>query len=114
MDQNHLITVEVHYTEQDFEGFYDGSGKEPTYRLFLDDELFTERSWLYNDRTYLLENVQFKSSIAEHTILVEPIAYPLPEVNYFDFELRNLVVDGVPVEPAISGNKLHFTINTVL
>lgn len=116
MKIDHLVTVEIHFTEHDMEGFYGGVngplGNKPSYRLFLDGELFTERSWIYNNRTHLLEHVQFESTVTEHTIIVEPVMYPPPEEMYFSFEMRNLTVDHVLADPNIPGNKLCFTINT--
>jgi hypothetical protein len=110
MDHTHLLTVEVHYIEQDINGYTD----TPAYRLFLDNELFTERSWFYNKNTFLLENIHFTSADTNHSILVKPAPPPWPEENYFNFMLKNLTIDGVLVEPNDSGSELCFTINTLL
>lgn len=118
MEKDHLVTVEVHYIEQDIVGFNEGINgarcNKPTYRLFLDDELFSERSWIYSNNIYLLEHIRFKSSATNYTIRVEPVMYPTPEESYYDFELRNLTVNDVPADPNIPGRELHFTINSLV
>jgi hypothetical protein len=32
-------------------------GNDTRYRLYVNDELFTERSWIWNDKEYYLEEV---------------------------------------------------------
>ena len=110
MEKDHLVTVEVHYVEQDIAGYSD----VPAYRIFLNNELFTERSWLYNNKTFLLEHIRFDSLDINHSISIQPVNILWPEENYYDFELKNLTVDGIPIDPNISGKELHFTINSLV
>jgi len=57
--------------------FCDWHTEYPTYRVFVNDELFAERTWIWNDM-YLTENIQLNVSPGKYAIkieLVEPAPY---------------------------------------
>lgn len=45
-------------------------GLSPTYRLFLNDELFSERTWIWTDR-YLEEALQVEAGPGTYTLRYE-------------------------------------------
>ena len=61
----------------------------PVYRVFVNDELFTERTWAWKDDFYLREEIQINADPGEYNIryeLVPPNLAKLlvtrPVVNY--------------------------------
>jgi hypothetical protein len=46
-------------------------GLPPTYRVYLDDELFTERTYRLNDDVYLLENLEIYAEPGEYQLRYE-------------------------------------------
>ena len=47
-------------------------GPNPAYRVFVNDELFTERTWLWQD-SYIEETLQIQASPGKYHIRLEPV-----------------------------------------
>jgi hypothetical protein len=56
-------------------------GKKPVYRAYVNDELFTERSWIWND-CYLNESFQIQAPAGRYQIRYEFL-------DGSEFETRN-------------------------
>ena len=55
-------------------------GLSPVYRLYVNDELFAERTWIWND-SKLEENLQVEAVPGEYTLRYELVAPHLAELN---------------------------------
>ena len=62
-------------------------GLMPIYRLFVNDELFAERTWIWNDAG-LEENLQIEAKPDKYTIRYELVPPHLAKIN-----ISNLSVD---------------------
>jgi hypothetical protein len=71
--------------------FYDQAAP-PSYRIYVDDDLITERTFAWNPATdYVQEHVAVEARLGSHTLRVENIT---PKLGTFVVE--NLQVDGLP------------------
>ena len=64
-------------------------GLPPIYRVYVNDELFTERTWIWRDDFYLREEIQIEAEPGDYNIryeLVPPnlaeLSVTMPVVNY--------------------------------
>jgi hypothetical protein len=64
-------------------------GLAPIYRVYVNDELFTERTWIWQDDSYLREEIQIEAEPGDSSIryeLVPPnlaeLLVTLPVVDY--------------------------------
>jgi hypothetical protein len=48
------------------------SGTQPVYRVFVNDELFTERTWLWQD-AYLEEILQIQALPGKYRVQLKPV-----------------------------------------
>ena len=69
-------------------------GLPPTYRVYVNDELFAERTWIWNDNLYLKEDIQIQAEPGEYSIryeLVPPnlaeLVVGIPVVKYGNAEI---------------------------
>lgn len=63
---------------------------EPTYRVYVDQDLITERTWIWNrHETYIQEHLEADLEPGTHTIRVESVG------EFAGFQVVNLTVDGV-------------------
>jgi hypothetical protein len=65
-------------------------GLAPTYRLYLDDELFAERTWHWTD-SYLEENLQIEAEPGEYQLRWELVPPHLAQLR-----VENIRVDYGP------------------
>ena len=70
----------------------DWEGLSPVYRLYVNDELFSERTWIWTDGS-LEENLQIDAEPGEYTI-----RYELIEPNLATLKIGSLSVDYGPAE----------------
>lgn len=64
-------------------------GQPPRYRAYLNDELFTERTWIWND-VYLEEAFQIQAAPGKYTL-----RYELVDTESAQLKVKNMrVVDG--------------------
>lgn len=55
-------------------------GLPPSYRVYVNDELFTERTWTWQDDQYLLEEIQIEAEPGEYSIKYELVPPNLAEL----------------------------------
>lgn len=78
-----VITVDV----------YVRGDKHPTYRVFVDDNLLTERDFVWGAHdTYIREKIVVNLDCGEHTLLVKQVG------SGDNIQLKNLTVNGVAVD----------------
>lgn len=66
-------------------------GLPPVYRVYVNDELFTERTWRWNDEFYLREEIQIDAEPGEYKI-----RYELVPPNLADISVGFPVIDHGP------------------
>ena len=66
------------------------TGPFPRYRCYVNDELFSERTWIWRD-VYLEESLQIQAVPGRYTIRVE-----LLDTEHASIKVRNLRVDTGP------------------
>ena len=81
------ITVEVHALQPRWIDI-----EQPKYRIYVNDDLMTERTWIWDQQTYIEETLwaELASGIS-HTVRVELIKSK--PCNLAQFGLRNLLVN---------------------
>lgn len=80
------------------------NGGQPSYRVYVDDELLTERTWIWAAyETYICENIEVELDSGEHEVKIAPIGKLQP------FKPKNLRVNGIDIQP-ISPQKLTFSV----
>jgi len=55
-------------------------GLSPIYRVYVNDELFTERTWIWEDSLYLREEIQIEAEPGEYIIHYELVPPNLAEL----------------------------------
>jgi len=63
--------VENHFVKALFDLECDWEGLPPTYRIYVNDELFTERTFDFTD-VYLTEMLQIQAAPGTYTVKIEP------------------------------------------
>lgn len=63
-------------------------GLAPTYRIYVDDELFTERTWNWTDKK-LVEILQIRATPGKYTVSVVPVG---PHLATFDMSNHRVIV----------------------
>jgi hypothetical protein len=66
------------------------TGPYPRYRLYVNDELFAERTWIWRD-VYLEENLQIQAPYGKYQVQIQALN---PE--FASFEIKNMRVDHGP------------------
>ena len=95
------ITVEVHCIRPPW-GQRNPISKfnDSRYRIYINQDLITERSWLFYNNTFLKENIWMNTSIETQNILkIEPIVY-IPEQAVFkvnNFNIVNFRADSIKI-----------------
>jgi hypothetical protein len=63
------------------------TGPHPRYRCYVNDELFSERTWIWQDM-YLEESLQIQAPPGKYTVRVEWL-----DTEHATIKVRNLRVD---------------------
>ena len=79
-------------------------GLEPDYRIYIDDEMFTERTYRWEDPFYLREILQVEAETDRvYWVRLEPVGPQLstfrfknPQVEYCDKKVNVLLDDSHP------------------
>lgn len=62
-------------------------GLPPSYRVYVNDELFAERTWNYTDQ-YLQEVLQIQAAPGRYEITVRPVGPTLAQFTIFDHSVE--------------------------
>ena len=84
------ITVQVHALQPRWIDH-----EKPKYRIYIDNDLITERTWIWDQETYIEEKLQVE--VAEginHSIRLELIKYN--PMHLSQFGLQNFKINGWP------------------
>jgi hypothetical protein len=95
--------MEKEFVKVTFDVYCESRGKNPVYRVYVNDELFTERSWVFSDTQYLREMLQISAPPGEYNIEIDNLGR---EAN--QFKIRNLSAEFGPVTIV---NRRKFAIN---
>jgi len=97
------VTVQVHALKPSWIRV-----EQNKYRLYVNNDLITERDWIWNLNTYIEEKFYInaeKGSIIH--IRLDPII--IPQISDAEFVLRNLKVNGADI-PSEDNLELSFTL----
>jgi hypothetical protein len=64
--------VKTQFVKASFDLNCDWEGLPPVYRIYVNDELFTEREWIWIDH-YLTETLQIEAPPGQYSVRVEPV-----------------------------------------
>jgi hypothetical protein len=105
------ITVEVHCNIPNWALLSENAMfKDNKYRLFVNEDLITERSWCWDHtNTYILENVQVQlNKNCLHTICLIPV---LTNPAQADFVFKNFSISELCInKKAINNRAITFTL----
>jgi hypothetical protein len=77
-----------------------GKFSDSRYRIYINDNLITERSWLWGNNIFLKENIWIDTPIdTQHILKIEPIVC-IPEQAVFtvnDFKIVNVQADSTKI-----------------
>jgi hypothetical protein len=76
----HRIIVDV---------YADWGDTPPRYRIYVDNDLLTERDFIWDNRTFIRENIIVNLESGTHTLRVE-------HINNGTIRAENVTVDGSP------------------
>jgi hypothetical protein len=84
------ITVQVHALQPRWI-----EHEKPNYRLYVNDDLITERTWIWDQQTFVEENIQIEVPTGiNHTIRIEIIKSD--PFHLSQFGLQNFKINGWP------------------
>jgi hypothetical protein len=74
----------------------DWGGYQPSYRIYVDNELLTERTYLWNNKdAFIREHIVIDVCPGEHTLRLEKCG---EKWIWGDFRLEKLTIDGEPAD----------------
>ena len=79
------------------------TGPYPRYRCYVNGELFSERTWIWQD-VYLEESFQIQAPVGKYTVRVE-----LLDTEHASIKVRNLRVENGPAVIAPDGRVHIYT-----
>jgi hypothetical protein len=92
------ITVEVHCLQPRWV-----ADEKSKYRIYIDDELLTERTWIWDQNTYIKEHINAEiTPIDTHTVRVDVI-------KCYNENLTQLILDNLIVNDISIGSYTHET-----
>lgn len=82
------LTVEIHALQPRWI-----EHERPKYRLYIDDDLITERTWIWDQNTYVEETLDIAvSEGVSHTVRIEIIKFH--PMHIAQFGLQNIKING--------------------
>ena len=79
------------------------SGPPPRYRCYVNNELFTERTWIWKDK-YIEENIQIQAEPGSYEV-----QYELLDSEYCKIKVHNLRIETGPALIDRSGRVQIYT-----
>lgn len=67
------------------------------YRIYIDDDLITERTFIWDTQTHISENIFVSLDQGEHSIKVQSIELDADMEKTENFRILKLLVDGQPI-----------------
>lgn len=64
--------METHYVRAVFDLDCLQPDSLPSYRIYVNDEIFAERTWTWGSAFYLEQTLQIQATCGEYTVKVEP------------------------------------------
>lgn len=82
--------MQTHYVRLMCDIYCNYDERSPRYRVYINDELFAERTWIWND-VYLEESIQIEARPGLYPIRIELVE---PEVG--KLKVKNMRIDAGP------------------
>jgi len=71
--------VETYFVRAVFDLDCTWTGQPPSYRIYINDEMFTEKTWAWPSHLCLEQILQIQAPIGKYVVTVEPIGNPQAE-----------------------------------
>lgn len=65
--------MKTHFVRAELDIYCDWQGIPPVYRIYVNDELFTERTWNWPVTWHLTQILQIKAPRGEYSVRIEPM-----------------------------------------
>jgi hypothetical protein len=104
------LTVEVHGIQPSWVyRITDTDYTPPIYRFYINNDLLTERTWIWNNNNYIQENAWINSvPNSQNTLTIEPIIKNPAQIK---FKLSNFNIINYPFEyKQINEHTISFTL----
>lgn len=63
----------TYFVHAEFDLRCNWQGQPPVYRVFVDDEMFAERQWCWDQRHFLREILQMQVPAGKYTVSIVPV-----------------------------------------
>lgn len=83
--------MKTHFVRAEFDIYCNWEGIPPVYRIYVNEELFTERTWAWPITWHLHQILQIQAPAGEYKIEVQPVGPCIAS-----FECRNLRIGHGP------------------
>jgi hypothetical protein len=80
--------VETVYVRAVFDIDCDWEGLPPVYRVYVNDELFTERTWIWTDQ-HLQEILQIQAEPGKYAVRVESVGPSLSQFRVWNHRIEH-------------------------
>ena len=80
--------METVFVKAAFEIDCDWEGLNPAYRIYVNDELFTERTWIWNEYK-LQEILQIQAPPGEYRVRLEPVEPTLARFTVTNYDIQH-------------------------
>ena len=80
--------------------------ESPSYRVFVNDELFTERTWIWGSGVGINEHVHVDLHIGQGKFRLEPV-----NCSNSNFTIHNFKVNNLLLHPNVRGLETTFVID---
>ena len=76
------------------------------YRIYIDNELLTERTWRYDSSIAVNEHIQVNLYIGQHKLRLEPVNCSQTNFSLHQFKINNFLL-----HPAVRGLETTFVVD---
>jgi hypothetical protein len=88
------------------------TGYDVKYRVYVDNTLITERTWVWNNTTYIQENIWVNTNILDHILKIDPIISTKSIAKFYLNNLQTTTQNGVSCLNTAIHNDLEILFKT--
>lgn len=103
------LTVDVHCHRPKWVFTVNTRFQNPSYRIYINDDLLTERTWIWDNDTIIQENMWiYVDTSITHTLTIVPVCKIISQAK---FKLSNFIVITQPfISEQINDHAISFTL----
>ena len=80
--------MKTNFVRAVFDIHCDWEGVPPVYRIYINDELFSERSWSWPVTWHLTQILQIEAPAGEYRVRLEPVGRQIAKFTTTDFKIE--------------------------